>query len=44
MLRHNVPIRRGFDKIACDHGFDFHVIDNVAYGMKAGPTVYITAN
>lgn len=31
MLRHNVPIRRDLDKIACDHGFDFHVIDNEIY-------------
>ncbi len=32
MLRHNVPVRRDLDKIACDHGFDFlHVIDNEIY-------------
>ncbi len=38
-----MPIRQDLDKIACDHGFDFHVIDNEIYcRMKAGPTVYIT--
>lgn len=31
MLRHNVPVRRDLDKIACDHGFDFHIIDDEIY-------------
>lgn len=44
MLRHNVPVRRDLDKIACDHGFDFHVIDNEFTGMKPGLPFYITAN
>lgn len=31
MLRHNVPVRPGLDKIAEDHGFDFHIIDDEVY-------------
>lgn len=31
MLRHDVPVRRDLDKIADDHGFDFHIIDNEIY-------------
>lgn len=31
MLRHTIPVRRDLDRIADDHGFDFHVIDNEIY-------------
>ena len=31
MLRHDVPIRSGLDKIARDHGFHFHIIDDEIY-------------
>ena len=31
MLRHDVPIRPGLDKIARDHGFHFHIIDDEIY-------------
>lgn len=31
MLRHDVPIRRDLNRIAYDHGFDFHIIDNEIY-------------
>ena len=31
MLRHDVPVRPGLDKIAHDHGFHFHIIDDEIY-------------
>ncbi len=31
MLRHDVPVRPGLDKLAHQHGFDFHIIDNEMY-------------
>lgn len=31
MLRHDVPVRPALDKLAHQHGFDFHVIDNEMY-------------
>ena len=31
MLRHDVPVRPELDKIAHDHGFDFHIIDDEIY-------------
>ena len=31
MLRHEVPVRPGLDKIARDHGFRFHIIDDEIY-------------
>lgn len=31
MLRHDVPVRQDLDRIAYDHGFDFHIIDNEIY-------------
>ena len=31
MLRHAIPVRRDLDRIADEHGFDFHVIDNEIY-------------
>lgn len=31
MLRHTIPVRRDLDRIADEHGFDFHVIDNEIY-------------
>ncbi|UYU31549.1 glutathionylspermidine synthase family protein [Siccibacter colletis] len=31
MLRHNVPVRPGLERIAREHGFNFHIIDNEIY-------------
>ncbi|WP_333890181.1 glutathionylspermidine synthase family protein, partial [Atlantibacter subterraneus] len=31
MLRHNVPVRPNLDRIAKEHGFNFHIIDNEIY-------------
>lgn len=31
MLRHDVPVRPDLDRIAQDHGFNFHIIDNEIY-------------
>ncbi|MGY5958774.1 Glutathionylspermidine synthase [Kosakonia sp. BK9b] len=31
MLRHDVAVRPGLERIARDHGFDFHIIDNEIY-------------
>lgn len=31
MLRHTVPVRPNLDRIAHEHGFDFHIIDDEIY-------------
>ncbi|MBL7634423.1 MULTISPECIES: glutathionylspermidine synthase family protein [Atlantibacter] len=31
MLRHSVPVRPNLDRIAREHGFNFHIIDNEIY-------------